>query len=143
MSLQLSKFLLSPSFHFRNVVTRNPCHFDFLLFIPHGKISVAAVIEYDGEQHFQIVERFHGTNPTEAQANFEKQQRHDITKNQYTRAHKISLLRIAYSDQHRISEIVTKFVTSVQNSSSRVDMFSDKTRYINPYGPESSWCIIM
>lgn len=58
------------------------------------------LIEYDGEQHFRQVGKFHKTR-----ADFQKTQEHDRRKNAYALAHGISLYRVPYWDINSITTI--------------------------------------
>jgi hypothetical protein len=58
-------------------------------------IDYGVLIEIDGEQHYRPV-NFNGISNEEAQAVFERTQRHDKLKNDFCAEHGIPLLRIPY-----------------------------------------------
>lgn len=63
------------------------------------------IIEYDGEQHFKQVKKFHPNR-----ADFTKQQGHDRQKNSYCLAHGIALYRIPYwaiNDVNSINQLLS------------------------------------
>jgi hypothetical protein len=120
--------------------------FDFFIIV-NGHCGI---IEYDGAQHFQIVPRFHGSDPILAAEAFDKQRRHDIVKNNFTLAMNISILRISYLDDSKISEYLSQFVSGMselatskkKRKQTRVEIFT--TGYDNPYGlpQDKSGCTI-
>jgi hypothetical protein len=109
--------------------------FDFMVIVD-GKVGF---IEYDGEQHFEQSTMYQKT--LEA---FEKQQNHDITKNRFTREHKISLLRIAY-DVDLVERHIITFIDAMKRANGRVDMFSSPLLYIDPYNDKKDikTCLVM
>ena len=54
------------------------------------------MIEVDGSQHYSPV-NFNG-DIDKAQANFEKNKKHDIIKNDFCKKHNIKILRLPYFD---------------------------------------------
>lgn len=58
------------------------------------------LIEYDGEQHYKIINR--NTSNKKIKDNFEKTKYHDEIKNNYCRTHKIPLIRIPYWEQDNL-----------------------------------------
>ena len=76
--------------------SKNELPFDF--YIP----SLNIVIEYDGEQHFKIVEWFGGFD------NFVEGKIRDTIKTIYCKENNIKLIRIAYWDFDKIEEILEK-----------------------------------
>lgn len=97
--------------------------FDFEIII-NGRV---AVIEFDGEQHFRHIPRFHPT--VEA---FQKQQNHDRIKTQYCYQHSISLLRIDYTctTKEKVYPLLDKFIEAVKLGKP-VYHFSDMSLYRN------------
>ena len=67
---------------------KNRLHFDFAVF---SNSELLYLIEYDGEQHYKLVDWFGGTK------GFEESKLRDEIKNQYCVDHNIPLLRIPYS----------------------------------------------
>lgn len=57
-------------------------------------------IEYDGIQHFKIIEYFGG------RSGFMKQKHRDKIKNNYCKENNIKLLRISYNDFNNINNIL-------------------------------------
>lgn len=76
-----------------------PLRFDF--FVP----AINLVIEFDGEQHFAFVKKFHGTVE-----GFERCKRRDGIKNEYAINHNIRLLRIKYSEEKHIEKILAECI---------------------------------
>jgi very-short-patch-repair endonuclease/glutathione peroxidase-family protein len=72
----------------------NPLPFDFYL------SEFDLLIEYDGGQHFEIVDGWGG------EEKFEETQRHDEMKDKYAADNGIKLLRIPYWDYENIEEII-------------------------------------
>jgi len=114
-------------FTFRDCKDKRCLPFDFLVIV-NGKVGI---IEFDGAQHFAPTTKFHGTK--DPQKAFEKGVRHDIIKNNYTRNNNISLLRISYKEGDHILKYVTEFITLLKTGTKRVDMFTNKELYVNPY----------
>lgn len=73
--------------------------------------------ELDGPQHFKV--SYYYKTPEE----FEDRKRKDRIKNEYARKNNFHLLRIAYSERHRIREHIISFLEAVRRSTSRVEMF--------------------
>lgn len=84
---------------FDGCVDRSALRFDF--YIP----AVNTVIEFDGEQHYAFVKKFHVT-----QEGFDRCKRRDTIKNEYVVSHKINMLRIKYSDEKLIDKILTESI---------------------------------
>lgn len=79
-----------------------PMYVDFYL----PKINT--VIEYDGEQHFKMVSRFH-----KSENDFIKQQERDKLKNKLILEHDINLIRIPYTQKitkKYINDIINMFI---------------------------------
>lgn len=73
--------------------------FDFAIF---NNDKLMCLIEYDGEQHFNLIEGLMN------QQDFERLQEHDKRKNKYCKEHNLSLIRIPYYDFGTIEEILIK-----------------------------------
>ena len=69
--------------------TDKPARFDFY-------VNNQYIIEYDGEQHFQLT-RFNGASKEKSEENFKKGQEHDQFKNQYCKDNNIPIIRIPYT----------------------------------------------
>ena len=68
------------------------------------------VIEFDGEQHFKSVEYFGGDE------GFKKRQYLDNLKNKYCNEHDIKLLRIPYTQEKEIPEILTTIIAEYKSN---------------------------
>jgi hypothetical protein len=109
----IRKYLEKKGIEYRQEVTFTKCRnkkvlpFDFQIII-NGRIGL---IEYDGEQHFHIVSRFH-RNDEQSKERFEQGVYHDKIKTRYAYDNSISLLRISYREQNQIEPWIDKFVSS-------------------------------
>ncbi len=92
--------------------------YDF--FIAHN--DKVFIIEYDGIQHFQYVEFFHGT-PNE----FQRKQNVDITKTSEALKRGYYFIRIAYSDIAMTEEIIDEIINDPSPTS--LLSFSDDSMY--------------
>lgn len=79
-------------------------HLRFDFYLPQH----SAIIEFDGEQHFNAIDFYGGVET------LERTQLHDAIKNAYCVTNNIHLLRIKYTDQHRIHELVASFVARLE-----------------------------
>ena len=111
-----------------------PLPFDFVIVI-NGRVGI---IEYDGRQHFELVEDFHKNG----EADFNKQKRHDITKNRFARDRSLSLLRVSYAEDKYIEKWVTEYVCALKTAKYPVYTFSSPLLYMNPFDDEPSRCVI-
>lgn len=68
--------------------------YDF--FLPDHNI----LVEYDGEQHYKFTPRFHGTRN-----GFEVMQKRDKIKNVYAEKNGITLIRIRWDEEYKVSEL--------------------------------------
>lgn len=78
--------------------------FDFGVYTPHGELI--ALIEFDGQQHYQVVEAFG------SEADYKRRIRNDRIKDDYAKAKGIPLLRIAYFEE-RPKKMMTDFLVTV------------------------------
>lgn len=78
---------------------RMPLRFDF--YLPEYNI----LIEFDGQQHFMFVKKFHGT-----QERFIQCQERDKIKDEYANNNDIHLLRIKYSEEKDIDNILSECI---------------------------------
>jgi very-short-patch-repair endonuclease len=84
---------------FKNCKNKKQLFFDF--FLP----DFNCCIEYDGIQHFEIVEFFGG------EKSFNERLINDNIKNDFCEENNISLLRISYKDN--INEILEKIIIEI------------------------------
>ena len=103
--LRIKNYLEKKSFLFEEQKTFNDCvnpktnallKFDF--YLPNYNYC----IEYDGEQHFKIIDHFGGKEE------FIERQYRDNLKNQYCKDNNIKLIRIPYWDYNNIEKILDK-----------------------------------
>lgn len=73
--------------------------YDF--FLPEKNI----IIEFDGQQHYQFVAKFHGSIE-----NFESMKRRDEIKNQYAKENNYKLVRIKWLEEQNIETILNKHI---------------------------------
>lgn len=92
-------------------------YFDYCLTY---KGKIVCLIEYDGEQHFSHIKRFHARR-----SDFLSAQERDRIKNSYCLAHKIRLYRIPY---WAINDIVHY-----------QDLFQDQFLVRSPYHNDTVW----
>ena len=78
--------------------------FDFAIFNDKGKLQF--LIEYDGQQHFEVVD--FGEGMKKSKENFKKCKKHDKIKDRYCRRHKIDLLRIPYYEKKNMYKVITR-----------------------------------
>lgn len=94
-------------FYFHDCINKQPLLFDFAVFSDKSQEKPEFLIEYDGIQHFELVDFFGG------QEQFEKQQLHDRIKDDYCKQNGIELIRIPYWEQDNIEEILTEKLSSL------------------------------
>ena len=70
------------------------------------------IIEYDGAQHFKVV-NFNGCSDEQAKKNFEAIQRCDNIKTQYCKNNNIKLIRIFYTQLKNIDSILDKIFNAI------------------------------
>jgi very-short-patch-repair endonuclease len=80
---------------FENCRNKKPLPFDF--YLPDYNL----LIEYDGHQHFRVVNKWGGKK------NLQTIKRRDAIKNRFAERHNIRLLRIPYTEYDRIEEILS------------------------------------
>lgn len=88
-------------------------YFDFALILPNN--NQIALIEYDGEQHYQPVD-FAGKGEEWAESHFADTQLRDSIKDQYCKDNNIPLLRIPYWDYNNIDKILSDFLDTLKVS---------------------------
>lgn len=84
---------------FENLKYKSKLRYDFYL------IEENKLIEFDGEQHYKYVEKYHVSFEK-----FQEQQLKDSMKDSYACDNGIPLLRILYSDMKNIPNIIDKFL---------------------------------
>ena len=84
-------------FMFEDCIYKRKLRFDFYL------VEYDACIEFDGRQHFQVVEYYGG------EKTFAETQIRDKIKTEYCEKNKIPLLRLRYDD-HNVDYLVGKFL---------------------------------
>lgn len=67
-----------------------PLKFDFAIIDPLG--NVKALIEFQGEQHYEPIKFFGGEEKCQ------KQKRYDALKREYCKKHNLTLIEITYKD---------------------------------------------
>lgn len=102
MALESRKINIDTQKTFSDCRDRGMLKFDF--YLPDMNI----LIEFDGIQHFEPVEKFGGAS------NFEIVRKRDMIKNSYTIENNIPLLRIKYDQIDNVSELVGEFLESPQ-----------------------------
>lgn len=86
LSLLINDFKLKENQDFYyGYILSNRLHLDF--YLPQQKLA----FEYDGEQHYKVVEHFGG------QSYYDSLHQHDLAKNKYCKEHGIKLVRIPYT----------------------------------------------
>lgn len=94
--LEDSHINFEQEYSFADCRDKNPLPFDF--FLPDYNI----LIEYQGAQHYDIIERFGGIN------GFILRQKHDQIKLKYCLSNNITLIIIPYWDFHNIAQILNQ-----------------------------------
>jgi len=86
--------------------------FDFAIFDKDD--NLICLIEYDGEQHFEI--RNFTKNKSKNESNFNKTKINDKIKNDYCKANNITLIRIPYFQKSKIEEILNRRLNRLINN---------------------------
>ena len=84
---------------------KNQLMFDFY-------VNNQYIIEYDGKQHFEIIDFFGG------EEEFKKQRERDLIKNKYCFDHNIPLIRIPYNAEYTLDDLkleTTRFLLTPEN----------------------------
>lgn len=92
-------------YSFEDCRSKNPLKFDF--YLPKHN----ACIEYDGEQHFKLID-FAGKGKEWAKEQYKSILARDIIKNTYCRNNNIKLLRIPYTEFDNIDDILDGFLNN-------------------------------
>lgn len=83
-------------YKFNDCIVKRHLRFDF--YLPNLNIC----IEFDGKQHYKVIEKFGG------EYEFKKRKKYDKIKNEYCKNNNIHLLRIPYTEYNNIEQILTK-----------------------------------
>ena len=108
---------------FPDCVFLYPLSFDFVVW---SKGEIKACVEYDGKQHFEPIAYFGG------EEGFEQTQIRDSIKNEYCVKKRIPLIRIPYTEEKRVKEILNEEFknlsqTQVQNTAFLVNRANSLT----------------
>lgn len=124
---------------------KKPLPFDFHI-VYNGR---EGLIEYDGEQHFQLVSKYHGKD----RKKLDKQKRHDKIKTMFAFDKKIALLRISYKQKDSYKLWIDRFLKLLRTEipfifsdpalyNAQIN-FKNKSLYIGSCDKTSSTCIIL
>ena len=89
---------------FENCRDKKALPFDFAIYTDSTKSTIKAIIEYDGIQHFESVEKWGGDEK------LRYTQRHDLIKNNYCYNNNIPLLRITYTVKDYTELVLLSFL---------------------------------
>lgn len=103
--LAIAKFLDNKNIYYIRQYKFDDCKNKNHLFFDFYLSDYNMCIEYDGEQHFEIVD-FSSHNQERAKKQFEKIKLRDNIKNKYCQQNNIKLLRIPYWDFDNIEKIL-------------------------------------
>lgn len=90
---------LIPEYWFPDCVYKRPLLFD--AYLPEYNI----LVEYDGEQHYQIVDFFHGATG-DPESDFLVRKARDRIKDEYCSEHHIALIRIPYWEKNNLESFL-------------------------------------
>ena len=82
--------------------------FDFAIFSPYDNITPLAMIEFDGEQHYEAVEAWGGEEKLYITMH------HDSIKDYFCEHNNIPMLRISYKDFDKIEQLVLSFLSALK-----------------------------
>ena len=91
-------------YSFISLSDKAPLRYDFAVTDEQGEVSM--LIEYDGRQHYEAVERFGG------EKEFERQLKSDQLKNDFAKIEGIKLVRISFKDKNKLEEILESILIS-------------------------------
>lgn len=108
---KIEEFLLSNNIEYKRQLIFDdlrseknyPLRYDFGIY-SGGILKV--LIEYDGEQHFKVVNFGNRKNSEDAQERFQRTKKNDSLKNAYAEKINIPLIRINYKEYKKIEEIL-------------------------------------
>lgn len=104
--LQINKIYYDSQFRIKDCKDKRTLPFDFAIFEDQEKTKLKCLIEFDGQQHFQICARFKMTKQS-----LELNQLHDKIKTDYCLKNNIKLIRISFWEKDSIEEILKKELT--------------------------------
>lgn len=96
--LEKNNILFQKQFGFKDLINIRHLKFDFAIL--NNDLTLSHLIEYDGIQHFELVERFGG------QKGFEERKGNDEIKNKYCRDNNIKLIRIKYNQKINLKDLL-------------------------------------
>jgi hypothetical protein len=100
--LETNNISFEPQYTFKDCRgKKRPLLFDFAVFEDKSKTKLKCLIEYDGQQHFEIIEYF-------GEESFKNTQKYDKIKNKYCKNNNIKLIRIPYWEFDNIEVILQK-----------------------------------
>jgi len=99
-------------YKFENCKNKRCLLFDFALF--DNEENLICLVEYDGEQHFDVM-RF-SKNINKQNSKFTQVKEHDKIKNDYCKANNITLIRIPYFQKSKIEEILNRRLNRLINN---------------------------
>lgn len=99
---EINKFLENNSFNFISQYRFKDCKFKYALPFDFYLPNYNCCIEFDGEQHYEIVKHFGGLN------GFIERKIRDTIKTEYCKNNNIKLIRIPYWEINNIETILTK-----------------------------------
>jgi hypothetical protein len=103
---QIRKFLEANDINFTPQKTFDDCKHIMLLRYDFYLPDCNTLIEYDGEQHYHFVPRFHGT-----MEGFDNLKVRDEIKNKFAEDNNIKLLRIRWDQEQHIPQMMEKLIT--------------------------------
>lgn len=106
--LKQNNILFETQYSFKNLIYKLPLRFDFAIFNNDGSLS--HLVEYDGQQHFEITK----FSPTKE--DLKLIQYRDELKNNYCKENNIKLIRIKYNEEITLERIMGN---GVNNSSTK------------------------
>lgn len=104
--LEENRISFSQEYWFEDCRDKNPLPFDF--YLPEYNIC----IEYDGKQHFEIV-NFYGVNNNKALNIYQNILKHDKIKTEYCFKNNIVLIRIPFTEYNNINNILLESIKGV------------------------------
>lgn len=100
--LSLHNLVYDTQYKIKDCRNKLPLPFDFAVFEDNEKTKLKCLIEFDGEQHFKVVDFYGG------EEGYLKRIKNDEIKNKYCKDNNIRLIRIPYYDFNNIPEILLK-----------------------------------
>ena len=107
---EINKFLENNNFNFISQYRFKDCKFKYALPFDFYLPNYNCCIEFDGEQHYEIVKHFGGLN------GFIERKIRDTIKTEYCKNNNIKLIRIPYWEINNIETILTKELIKLKTS---------------------------